>query len=124
MAPGVRLPGDDCDRDWIWDRQVETAAPAEIRALAEKAWESQSRRLLEVSPFYARKFGEAGAGSTPPRLAELSRLPFSTKDELRPAIEESAPLRQQRQCAGGSDQARVPDQRHDRRPEPDRALRR
>ena len=92
MAPGVRLPGDDCDRDWIWDRQVETAAPAEIRGLAEKAWESQSRRLLEVSPFYARKFGEAGAGSTPPRLAELSRLPFSTKDELRQAIEEAPPF--------------------------------
>ena len=92
MAPGVRLPGDDCDRDWIWDRQVETAAPAEIRALAEKAWESQSRRLLEVSPFYARKFGEAGAGSTPPTLAELSRLPLSTKDELRQAIEETPPF--------------------------------
>src|SRR5207253_5333178 len=69
MASGVRLRGDHCDRDWIWDRQLETAPPAEIRARAEAAWESQSRRLLEVSPFYARKLAAAGADSTPPTLA-------------------------------------------------------
>jgi phenylacetate-CoA ligase len=92
MASGVRLRGDHCDRDWIWDRQLETAPPAEIRARAEAAWESQSRRLLEVSPFYARKLAAAGAGSTPPTLAELSQLPFTTKDELRQAIEDSPPF--------------------------------
>ena len=32
-APG-RLMGDACDRDWIWDREVETASTEETLALA------------------------------------------------------------------------------------------
>jgi phenylacetate-CoA ligase len=92
MASGARLPGDTCDRDWIWERDVETAPPAEVRARGAAAWESQSRRLREVSPFYGRKFTEPGAGPGSPPLAELSRLPFTTKEELRQSIEESPPF--------------------------------
>src|SRR2546423_5291318 len=90
MVSPVRLPGDTCERDWIWDRQVETAPPAEIRARAATAWEGQSGRLLEASPFYARRFAQAG--SRPPSLGDLSRLPLTTKDELRQAIEEAPPF--------------------------------
>jgi phenylacetate-CoA ligase len=92
MISSVRLPGDDCDRDWIWDRQVETASAEEVLALSEAAWEKQAARLLESSPFYVRKFAEAGAASRPPGLRDLSRLPFTTKAELRPAIEEAPPF--------------------------------
>ncbi|MBJ7601222.1 MAG: phenylacetate--CoA ligase [Candidatus Nephthysia bennettiae] len=92
MVSPVRLPGDRCERDSIWDRQVETAPPAEVSARAAAAWDMQARRLLETSPFHARRFAQAGAGSRPPGLGDLSRLPLTTKDELRQAIEEAPPF--------------------------------
>ena len=86
------LPGDHCDRDWIWDREVETESPAASRARAEVAWEEQRRHLAEGSAFYRRKLGEAGVGSTGVALADLDRLPFTTKDELKRAIDEEPPF--------------------------------
>jgi phenylacetate-CoA ligase len=86
-----RLAGDNCELDWIWDREIETASGEEKRALASDAWDRQFRHLLEGSPFYARKFHEAGV-SKGIRLADLSRLPFTTKDELRQAVDEHPPF--------------------------------
>jgi phenylacetate-CoA ligase len=83
-----RLRGDGCDRDWIWDREVETAPAAETFALASAAWDRQLAHLLEHSPFYRRRLGESkGAG-----LADLHRLPFTTKEELKQAIDEEPPF--------------------------------
>ncbi|HEY8643836.1 MAG TPA: phenylacetate--CoA ligase family protein [Candidatus Dormibacteraeota bacterium] len=82
-----RLAGDACDRDWIWDREVEAAAPADILERSAQAWGRQHRHLLENSRFYARKLG-----TKPVRLADLSRLPFSTKEELKQAIDERPPF--------------------------------
>jgi phenylacetate-CoA ligase len=87
-----KLQGDACERDWIWDREVETASPEETFALAAAAWEKQLGHLLEGSPFYRRKLLEAGAGSTPVSLADLHRLPFTTKDELKQSIDEEPPF--------------------------------
>src|SRR5438045_3106546 len=47
-----RLRGDACDKDWIWEREVETATPDEVQHLSGAAWERQYRRLREASPFY------------------------------------------------------------------------
>ena len=82
-----RLAGDLCDLDWVWDRELETAAPADVQARAAEAWDRQHRHLLENSRFYARKLG-----AKPIRLADLSQLPFSTKEELKQAIDERPPF--------------------------------
>ena len=88
-APG-RLRGDACDRDPIWDRAIETAPPDRVFAEASRAWKSQVEHLRAHSPFYARKLRDAGAARL--QLKDLGRLPFTTKDELKQAIDEAPPL--------------------------------
>ena len=83
-----RLPGDTCDRDWIWDREVETEDHARALARGEAAWEQQWRHLMESSAFYRRRFGAAGIGPDLVRLADISRLPFTSKADLKEAIDE------------------------------------
>jgi phenylacetate-CoA ligase len=92
MASAGRLPGDRCDRDWIWDREVETAPAAAVEERAGAAWERQLSRLLETSPFYVRKLREAGISSGPVRLTDLPSLPFTTKPELKVAVDEMPPF--------------------------------
>ncbi len=87
-----RLKGDDCERDWIWEREVETAPWEETRRISAGAWERQYRRLRESSPFYARKFREAGAGNSFVSLGDLTQLPFTTKEELKQALDEDPPF--------------------------------
>src|SRR6202165_5748724 len=87
-----RLRGDDCDRDWIWEREVETATAEDVFRLSSAAWERQFRRLREASPFYARKFREAGLGSSFVGLGDLAKVPFTTKDELKAAHDEEPPF--------------------------------
>ena len=87
-----RLPGDTCEKDWIWEREVETAPWEEVRRLSVGAWERQYRRLREGSPFYARKWRDAGVGGSFVSLADLSQLPFTTKQELKDALDEDPPF--------------------------------
>jgi phenylacetate-CoA ligase len=92
MTAANKLKGDDCDRDWIWEREVETATPEETFRVDAAAWERQFRRLREGSSFYAAKFRDAGVGSSFVGLAELNRLPFTTKNELKLAMDENPPF--------------------------------
>ncbi|HET7339697.1 MAG TPA: phenylacetate--CoA ligase family protein [Candidatus Dormibacteraeota bacterium] len=87
-----RLQGDTCDKDWIWEREVEAAPWEEVRRLSVGAWERQYRRLRESSAFYARKWREAGIGHSFVSLADLSQLPFTTKQELKDALDEDPPF--------------------------------
>ena len=87
-----RLKGDDCERDWIWEREVETAPWEENRRISAGAWERQYRRLREASPFYARKFREAGVGNSFVSLGDLTQLPFTTKQDLKQALDEDPPF--------------------------------
>ena len=91
-STGHRLRGDDCERDWIWEREVETASAEETNRLAAAAWERQYRRLREASPFYARKLREAGLGSSFVSLSDLANVPFTTKAELKQAMDEDPPF--------------------------------
>jgi len=86
------LRGDACGRDWIWDRKLEIASPGETLALAAAAWETQFSYLVERSPFYASKFRSGGIGLSRVRLEDISQLPFTTKDELKQAIDEDPPF--------------------------------
>jgi phenylacetate-CoA ligase len=90
-APG-RLPDDTCDRDPIWDRELETATYEQAVERASAIWEKQFAYLMERSPYYGRKFREAGIGQTRVALKDMSRLPFSTKQELKHAIDEAPPF--------------------------------
>jgi phenylacetate-CoA ligase len=60
--------------------------------LAAAAWDRQYRRLREASPFYARKLREAGLGSSFVSLADLANVPFTTKQELKGAMDEDPPF--------------------------------
>jgi phenylacetate-CoA ligase len=91
-ARNNRLKGDECDRDWIWEREIETATAEDIFRLSAGAWERQFRRLREASPFYARKFREAGLGASFVGLGDLANIPFTTKAELKAALDEDPPF--------------------------------
>jgi phenylacetate-CoA ligase len=90
-APG-RLAGDACERDAIWDRELETASYDQAVERASAIWDKQFAYLMGRSPFYSRKFREAGIGQAKVRLKEMARLPFSTKQELKHAIDEDPPF--------------------------------
>ena len=87
-----RLQGDNCERDWIWDREIETASKGDSDARASASWDRQFQHLVEGSEFYATKFRQAGIGTGRVRLADISKLPFTTKDELRQAVDERPPF--------------------------------
>src|ERR1700687_209954 len=91
-ARNNRLRGDNCDRDWIWEREIETASADDIFRLSAGAWERQFRRLRESSPFYMRKFREAGLGTSFVGLSDLANVPFTTKAELKGALDEDPPF--------------------------------
>jgi len=91
-ARNNRLRGDNCDRDWIWEREIETASADDIFRLSAGAWERQFRRLRESSPFYMRKFREAGLGTSFVGLNDIANVPFTTKAELKDALDEDPPF--------------------------------
>ena len=88
----MRLPGDACDRDPIWDREVETESREAALARATDAWDKQFAHVRERSGFYAAKFREAGIGSAKVSLADITRLPFTSKPELKSAIDAKPPF--------------------------------
>lgn len=92
-VPG-RLSLDRCDSDWIWDRDIETAPADQVRVVASAAWEAQADGLLERSAFYRDKLKAAGIDD-PAKLdlvTDLSNVPFTTKAELKTAIDEAPPF--------------------------------
>ena len=90
-TPG-RLSGDTCNRDPIWDREVETETHDQAFARAAAAWEKQFRHLMDRSTFYGRKFRAAGIRQANLPLKEIASLPFSTKQELKQASDETPPF--------------------------------
>jgi len=91
MRPG-RLRGDTCEADWIWDREVETENHEQAFARASAAWEKQRAHLAEHSSHYQRIWRESGIGTTRVAFADLARLPFTTKDDLKKAVDDDPPF--------------------------------
>lgn len=85
-----RLRNDDCDRDWILDREVECADAVTLKAMSEQAWETQAKGLMARSSFYAKKF--SGIDLDGVDLDHLADLPFTTKDDLKESQAEFAPF--------------------------------
>lgn len=64
--------------------EIETAPRQRLRALQQERLVAQVRHAYEASPFYRRKFDGAGVRPEQVRtLEDLTRLPFTTKDELK-----------------------------------------
>jgi phenylacetate-CoA ligase len=78
--------------DWIVDRAVETESFAAGRARADAAWARQRVRLGR-SGFVRRQLAGAGADlDAVASVADLARLPFCTKADLRDAQERHPPF--------------------------------
>jgi len=92
VAQSGRLPSDGCDADWIWDREVETEHHEQAFLRAASAWETQFAHVSEHSQHYRRAWREAGVGTSRVAFEDLARLPFTTKDDLKKAIDEGPPL--------------------------------
>ena len=76
-----------------FDERIETMPPAWLRHLEDELLVEQVFRCYDHAPFYRRKLD--GAGIRPERIegvADLARLPFTTKDELRASQAEHPPF--------------------------------
>src|SRR5260370_18472707 len=90
--PGAGRAGSRVRQETIWDREVEIETHTLAFARASAAWERQFRHLMDHSSFYQRKFRDAGITQANLTLNDIARLPFSTKDELKAAIDEKPPF--------------------------------
>lgn len=77
----------------FWNREIETMPPGGVAAMQEEKLQRQLAYVVERSPFYARKFKEAGfdAGSVK-RVEDLANAPITEKEELRDSQISSPPL--------------------------------
>ncbi len=67
----------------FWNREVETLPPTELGELQDRLLRSTLDRVWRASPYYRRKFEEAGVDPREVRgRSDLARLPVTTKDEL------------------------------------------
>ena len=67
----------------IWNRDVETAPRAALRALQAERLRATVTRARERVPFYKDAFAEAGVRDSDVDLERLGELPFTRKEHLR-----------------------------------------
>lgn len=76
-----------------WNPEIETMPLEDVRAMQAVKLRSHLARLVERSPFYARKFAEAGFDPVRVRSpADLAHAPFTEKQELRESQIAAPPL--------------------------------
>jgi phenylacetate-CoA ligase len=75
------------------NEKIETMSPEELRLIQEEKFLKQINYIWEKSPFYQKKFKDHGVERGEIKgLADLPRLPFTEKDELRESQKEHPPL--------------------------------
>ena len=96
----------------MWNEEMEAISPQDQRSMEAEKLARQLEYVYARSPFYERKFREAGLTPTDIRHVEdLSRLSFTTKAELRESQERERltatfwPLRRSRSCGSIARQA-------------------
>ncbi len=73
--------------------EVETWSAAELDELDSARLREQLDYVQHHSPFYRRKFGDAGVdAASVTSVAQLAQLPFTDKEELRVSLAEHPPL--------------------------------
>jgi phenylacetate-CoA ligase len=78
--------------DRFWNEHLETLDPEALWQLEEERLRWQVQWVWERSPFYRQKLSAAGIDPAGVRRADLARLPFTTKEEIRRTQEEHPPL--------------------------------
>lgn len=89
-----------------FDPEWETSEPGSLLPKIESRLKEQLSYTYENSPLYRRKFDEAGTDPSCVGVDDLSRLPFTVKDEVRKTQEESPPLGGHA-CVGWEEVSRV-----------------
>ena len=78
--------------DVYFEPEIETASRQAMREIQTAKFLAQVRHAHENSPFYRKKFDEAGVKPEQVRsLDDISRLPFTLKDELKADQAEHVP---------------------------------
>lgn len=73
--------------------EIEAAAPHEVSRLQARLLKRQLEYLAARSPFYAKKLADAGRPDLSfESLEDLTRLPFTVKDEIRQSLASRTPL--------------------------------
>ena len=76
----------------FWNEEMETLSTTRQRKLEEMELEKQIEYVYAKSPFYQRKFSEAGISPKKIKhIEDLSKLPFTEKGELRESQEKNPP---------------------------------
>lgn len=77
----------------IWNPAIETMPREQLRELQEQRLREQVAYVYERSPFYRRKYDEAGVEPSDIKgLDDLHKLPFISKDELRQSQAATPPI--------------------------------
>lgn len=77
----------------FWNEEMETLSSTRQRKLEEIELRKQIEYITNNSPFYQKKFSEAGISlSKIKHVEELSKLPFTEKEELRESQEKNPPF--------------------------------
>jgi phenylacetate-CoA ligase len=88
------------DEDW------ETSDPESLAPRIEERLRAQLVYSYENSPFYRRKFDEAGLDPSSVGPDDLERIPFTVKDEVR-RTQETAPPLGEHACVGWEEVSRI-----------------
>jgi phenylacetate-CoA ligase len=76
-----------------WNREIETMPWGEVEAMQGELLQEQVSYVAERSPFYVRKWKEAGFDPATVRsISDLREAPFTTKQELRDSQIATPPL--------------------------------
>lgn len=68
----------------IWNKEFETMPRKDLGKLQLERLKALVERTAQTSPFYKKKFAEAGVNAGDIKsLADIAKLPFTTKEELR-----------------------------------------
>lgn len=79
-----------------WNEKIETMPLPRLQQMQARKLRKQIEYLMKNSPFYRRKLKEAGVTARDIRtVADITKLPFTTKDELRESQIKKPPLGEQ-----------------------------
>jgi phenylacetate-CoA ligase len=77
----------------FWNERIEATPRAELAGLQQHKLRRQLEYLVHASPFYRDKLAAAGVAAEDVRtLADLQRIPFTEKEELRESLNAAPPL--------------------------------
>jgi phenylacetate-CoA ligase len=92
----------------MFNKEIESMGPMELRSLQEKKFLEQVRYTLEYSPFYQAKFREVGLSAEDIKsLDDIRKIPLTTKQELRDALVAQPPILGSNQCASSEEIVRL-----------------